>query len=99
MKQVVISQAILEDAVETTCHIGRLIMHPKWQNRGIGTRLITEIEIMHRDTARFELFTGSQSSGNLHLYHKMGYQEFRREPLNSQVELAYLEKIAIDRRM
>ncbi len=78
----------------TTCHIGRLIVHPKWQNRGLGTRLITEVEIMHRDAARFELFTGSKSTGNLHLYHKMGYQEFRREPLNSQVELVYLEKIA-----
>ncbi|HSD56589.1 MAG TPA: GNAT family N-acetyltransferase [Methanotrichaceae archaeon] len=83
----------------TTCHIGRLIVHPMWQNLGIGTRLVTEIEIMHRDTARFELFTGSQSAGNLHLYHKLGYKEFRREPLSSQVELVYLEKIAIDRQI
>lgn len=78
--------------MDATCYIGRLIVHPKWQNRGIGTRLVTEVEIMHRDTARFELFTGSQSAGNLLLYHKMGYKEFRREPLSSQVELVYLEK-------
>ena len=83
----------------TTCHIGRLIVHPKWRNRGIGTRLMTEVEIMHRDAARFELFTGSHSTGNLHLYHKLGYKEFRREQLSSKVELVYLEKIAIDRRM
>jgi len=83
----------------TTCHIGRLIVHPKWQNGGLGTRLMTEIEIIHRDAARFELFTGSQGIGNLHLYHKMGYQEFRREPLNSQVGLVYLEKTAIDRQV
>jgi GNAT superfamily N-acetyltransferase len=83
----------------TTCCICRLIVHPKWQNRGLGTRLINEVEIMHRDAARFELFTGSKSTGNLHLYYKLGYEEFRREPLNSQVELVYLEKIAIDRRM
>lgn len=80
----------------TTCHIGRLIVHPEWQNRGIGTRLMTEVEMMHRDAARFELFTGSHSAGNLHLYHKLGYKEFRREPLSSQVELVYLEKIATD---
>jgi ribosomal protein S18 acetylase RimI-like enzyme len=79
-----------------TCHIGRLIVHPKWRNRGIGTRLLTEVEKMHRDAARFELFTGSQSAGNIRLYHKLGYKEFRQEPLSSQVELVYLEKIAID---
>jgi hypothetical protein len=60
---------------------------------------MTEIETMHRDAARFDLFTGSQSAGNIHLYHKLGYKEFRREPLSSQVELVYLEKIAIYRRM
>lgn len=85
--------------IGATCHLGRLIVHPEWQNRGLGTRLMTEIEIMHRDTARFELFTGSQSAGNLHLYHKLGYKEFKREPLNSQVELVYLEKVATDRRI
>lgn len=57
---------------------------------------MTEIESMHRDVTRFELFTGSSSIKNLHLYHKLGYQEFRQDSLNSQVELVYLEKIAID---
>lgn len=76
-----------------TCHIGRLIVHPKWQNQGIGTRLMTEVELMYRGVARFELFTGSNSIRNLHLYHKLWYQEFRREPLGSKVELVYLEKI------
>lgn len=83
----------------TTCHIGRLIVCPKWQNRGLGTRLMTVVEVMHRGAARFELFTGSHSGVNLHLYHKMGYKEFRREPLSSHVELAYLEKIAIDQKV
>jgi ribosomal protein S18 acetylase RimI-like enzyme len=80
----------------TTCYIGRLNVHPKWQNRGIGTRLLTEIEIMHRNIVRFELFTGSNSIKNLHLYHKLGYKEFRRESLSSNIELVYLEKAAID---
>lgn len=84
--------------IENTCHIGRLIVHPKWQNRGIGTRLMTEIELIYRDVARFELFTGSNSIRNLHLYHKLGYQEFRREPLGSKVELVYLEKIVIGKK-
>jgi len=75
------------------CHIGRLIVHPKWQNHGVGTRLMAEVEVMNQDTARFELFTGSHSIRNLSLYHKLGYQEFRRERLSKQLELVYLEKI------
>ena len=75
------------------CHIGRLIVHPEWQNRGVGTRLMAEIETMNQDAARFELFTGSHSIRNLSLYHKLGYQEFRRERLSTQVELVYLERI------
>ena len=83
---------------KNTCHIGRLIVHPKWQGLGIGTRLMTEVELMYRDVSRFELFTGSNSIRNLHLYHKLGYQEFRREPLGSKVELVYLEKVAIEKK-
>ena len=82
--------------IGTTCHIGRLTVHPKWQNQRIGTRLIQEIERINQNMTRFELFTGSHSIRNLHLYHKLGYRDFRREPLNNQVELIYLEKIVID---
>jgi GNAT superfamily N-acetyltransferase len=81
-----------------TCHIGRLIVHPKWQNLGIGTLLMTEVELIHRDVARFELFTGSNSIRNLHSIINWGYQEFRRELLGSKVELVYLEKIVIGKK-
>jgi GNAT superfamily N-acetyltransferase len=76
----------------STCHIGRLIVHPNWQNQGIGTRLLLEAERIHPDAGRFELFTGSRSLGNLRHYRRLGYQEFRREPLSNQVVLVYLEK-------
>lgn len=79
--------------MENTCYIGKLIVHPKWQSRGIGTRLVTEIEIIYGAVSRFELFTGSQSVKNIYLYHKLGYQDFRRESLGDQVELIYLEKL------
>ncbi|AKB52031.1 acetyltransferase (GNAT) family protein [Methanosarcina barkeri str. Wiesmoor] len=32
------------------------------------------------------------------LNHKLGYQEFRREPLGREVELVYLEKIVIGKK-
>ncbi len=62
---------------EGTCFVGRLIVHPDHQNRGIGTRLMSEIEHLFSHAARFELFTGHLSERNLYLYHKLGYRPFK----------------------
>ena len=59
---------------------------------------MTEVELMNQEAIRFELFTGSNSIRNFHLYHKLEYQEFRREPLGSKVELVYLKKIVIGKK-
>jgi phosphoribosylanthranilate isomerase len=75
-----------------TCHIGRLIVHPEWQNLGIGSRLLREIESGYPQARRFELFTGERSQRNLHLYQKSGYSIFRREALSERVKLVFLEK-------
>jgi phosphoribosylanthranilate isomerase len=75
-----------------TCHIGRLIVHPDWQNRGIGSRLLGEIEADFPQAERYELFTSERSERNLHLYQKAGYRILRREALNERVTLVYLEK-------
>ena len=75
-----------------TCFIGRLIVHPDYQNRGTGTELMNEIEGHFNDEKRFELFTGHKSEGPLHLYHKLGYQEFKRKDLDTHT-LVFLEKI------
>jgi phosphoribosylanthranilate isomerase len=75
-----------------TCRIGRLIVHPDWQNRGNGGRLLRAIESQFPEAERFELFTSDRSERNLHFYRKMGYREFKREPLNERIMLVYLEK-------
>lgn len=76
-----------------TCHIGRLIVHPDHQNRGIGKELMNRIESEFPDCRRFELFTGTKSEKNLSFYQKLGYRPFRQEKLNDKVDLAYLEKV------
>jgi ribosomal protein S18 acetylase RimI-like enzyme len=76
-----------------TSHIGRLIVHPDHQNKGIGKRLMHEIENCFATTGRFELFTGSKSEKNLHFYQKLGYRIFNYEKLNDAIEFVYLEKI------
>jgi phosphoribosylanthranilate isomerase/GNAT superfamily N-acetyltransferase len=74
-----------------TCHIGRLIVHPAHQNRGIGSRLLKAIEGKF-DCKRFELFTSERSERNMYLYVKLGYREFKRVPLNEKTTLVFLEK-------
>jgi ribosomal protein S18 acetylase RimI-like enzyme len=77
---------------EGTCHIGRLIVHPDFQNRGIGTRLMHEIENCFETAKRFKLFTGDNSERNLYLYQKLGYKEIRRQKFQENLVLVYLEK-------
>jgi len=74
-----------------TCHVGRLIVHPNFQNRGIGSRLLKAIEAKF-NCKRFELFTSERSERNLYLYKKFGYREFKRMALNEKTTLVFLEK-------
>ena len=78
--------------VGATCNVGRLIVHPDLQGRGLGTRLMHELEAALPQAKRFELFTGENSARNLHLYAKLGYKPYRTEPLSPQVMLVFLEK-------
>jgi N-acetylglutamate synthase-like GNAT family acetyltransferase len=77
---------------EGVCHIGRLVVHPDVQNKGVGTRLMNEIETCFDKAQRFELFTGDNSARNLYLYHKLGYKEFRRQKFQENLVLVFLEK-------
>jgi phosphoribosylanthranilate isomerase/ribosomal protein S18 acetylase RimI-like enzyme len=75
-----------------SCYIGRLIVHPAYQNRGIGSHLLEAIEHMS-NIRRFELFTSLRSERNLYLYTKFGYREFKQAALNEQTTLVFLEKV------
>lgn len=77
---------------EGTCYIGRLIVHPRLQGGGLGTKLMYAIEDHFHSATRYELFTGYRSERNLHLYHKLGYTRFREEVHSPQVRFIYLEK-------
>lgn len=77
---------------EGTCNVGRLIVHPDFQRKGIGARLMTEIESEFPSARRFELFTGTRSEGNIRLYERLGYRKFRTDRLSAQVELVFMEK-------
>lgn len=76
-----------------TCRIGRLIVHPDFQHKGIGTHLMAAIEAEFPNVLRFELFTGSKSRGNIRLYEKLGYRKFRIDRLSAHVEVVFMEKL------
>jgi GNAT superfamily N-acetyltransferase len=74
------------------CQIGRLIVDPQFQGRGVGTMLMRHIESAFPGVRAFELFTGSRSEGNLRLYERLGYRRTREKVLSPAVTLVFLEK-------
>lgn len=75
-----------------TVQIGKLIVQPEFQNKGIGRTLLTAVESANPKAARFELFTGHKSLKNLHLYQTQGYVEFRRHSVSDSLTLIFLAK-------
>jgi ribosomal protein S18 acetylase RimI-like enzyme len=78
--------------IEGTCYVGRLIVHPNFQNQGIGTQSMGRIEEIFKAAQRFEIFTGHKSERNLDLYQKLGYKLFKSIKANEKLTIMYLEK-------
>ncbi|MFG2000193.1 GNAT family N-acetyltransferase [Spirillospora sp. NPDC048911] len=76
-----------------TCLIGRLVVVPDMQGRGIGRRLMEalEREVIARADACV-LFTGHLSDGNLRLYRRLGYAETHRERVAAHLTLVHMRK-------
>lgn len=74
-----------------TCYIGKLMVNPNYQNKGIGKMLMNAIEGLFPNS-RYELFTGSKSEKNIAVYEKLGYKAFKEHIINPDFSLVYLEK-------
>jgi GNAT superfamily N-acetyltransferase len=72
-------------------HIGKMIVHPDHQSKGLGKRLLSAIEKEFPDK-RIELFTSVKSDRNLHIYEVMGYKRFREETDGAGIRFVFLEK-------
>jgi ribosomal protein S18 acetylase RimI-like enzyme len=77
---------------EGTCYIGRLVVHPDFQNQGIGTRLMNDLETIFYSCKRFELFTGDRSERNLRLYEKLGYGIIKTAKMTDRTNIVFLDK-------
>ena len=77
--------------VGNTVYIGKLMVLPDQQGKGLGKRLLTAIEAEFPQK-RYELFTACKSSRNIHLYESSGYTRFHEETNGAGIAFAYMEK-------
>jgi ribosomal protein S18 acetylase RimI-like enzyme len=74
------------------CAVGRLIVRPDLQGRGIGRALMQQIEAEFPQAECFELFTGSRSERNIRLYESLGYRQCRVQAIGDMLTLVWMEK-------
>ena len=74
-----------------TLLVGKLIVYPEYQGKGIGTQLLMEIEKVCSQQ-RYGLYTSDKSIKNIRLYEKMGYVKFKEKDIFPDLRLVCLEK-------
>jgi ech hydrogenase subunit C len=79
-------------ARDDTALVSGISVHPYFQRRDIGRRLVEEIEKAFPNAKRFEAFTGQPNKRSLHLLGRAGYQEFKTEPFTPAITWVYLQK-------
>ncbi len=77
---------------DDTAFVSRVLVHPYFQRRGIGRRLIEEIEKAFPSAKRFEVKTGHRSERNLYQFRKLGFEEFKFEQFTPAIRWVYLQK-------
>lgn len=75
-----------------TVYIGKLMVHPSTRKKGIGTKLLLEIENQYPNR-RYELFTSTKSISNIRLYERLGYKIFKEESLTQELQFVYMQKL------
>lgn len=76
---------------EGTVYLGKLMVNPDYQKKGYGTKLLLEIE-KYFDCKNFELFTSTRSESNIRMYQRLGYEAFKTEKIDEELEFVYLKK-------
>ncbi len=75
-----------------TLHIRQLIVHPYFRNRGIGQKLLREIEHYFPGAQRHATYVGSKSERNLRRFHKLGYREYKTEVFTPAITWIHLQR-------
>ncbi|SDR11927.1 GNAT family N-acetyltransferase [Thermostaphylospora chromogena] len=78
----------------SVCLVGRLVVVPDRQRRGIGSALLRALHDAVPEAEAFDLFTGHLSEGNLRLCRKHGYREVGRERVHDHLTLIHMRRAA-----
>ncbi len=81
-------------SANNTLYVGKLIVHPERQRKGIGTALLLEVERLHPGK-RCELFTSSRSHNNIRMYERLGYKILKTEQVTDELSFVYLDKTPV----
>lgn len=76
---------------DNICRIGKLVVHPDFQNQGIGKALMHEIEKYFPSCRKLTLFTGEETPNTVYLYSKLGYQVVYKKETDG-INLIHMEK-------
>lgn len=75
-----------------TCYIEKVIVHPDYQNKGVGTKLLSEIEKRFDRVEKYELYTGYKDEKNIYFYKKAGFNIFKEKTINKNLKFVFMEK-------
>lgn len=84
--------SIRANSYEEGCWLNKLIVLPDYQKRGIGEKLLREIETYFSEAGKFTLGTGANSESNIRLYQKVGYKIVSTTTFDGGIEAVMMEK-------
>jgi indole-3-glycerol phosphate synthase len=84
--------SVRANSYEKGCWVSKLVVLPEYQRRGIGAKLLREIENYFPGSSLFSLGTGAESTSNIRLYQKVGYQIVEKTTFHDGIPAVIMEK-------
>lgn len=75
------------------CQVRRMAVHPEHQGKGVGTALLSQLELTFAGVGAFELFTHSRNVEAIGLYKRHGYRVTRTEVLPASGPMVFMAKV------
>lgn len=76
---------------KNVCFIEKLFVHPEFQRKGIGRKLLEGIQEHFPKAGGFELATGKFSVKNIRLYEKAGFRIYKEKKMGD-ITLVFMKK-------